>query len=105
MVRVGADRRINTWRLGKIGRGISRSQDSNERDASKPGLNQDPAVTATPDMPLKRHLPRHLPHLTCVMIEQQFWLPNFSSPSEEVGKDVSSFSRSFAGLGSPALQF
>jgi hypothetical protein len=61
VVRIVADRRMNTRRLEEIGRDISRSQDRKECDASKPGLNPDPSVTPTPDMPLKRHLP----HLTC----------------------------------------
>jgi hypothetical protein len=48
---------MHALRLVEIGRGISRSQNSKERDPSKPGLNPDPAVTLNPEMPLQRHVP------------------------------------------------
>ena len=57
MVRIVADRRMNTRRLEEIGRDISRSQDRKECDANKSGLNRELAVNPTPAMPLKPHLP------------------------------------------------
>jgi hypothetical protein len=64
---------MTTWRLREIGRDISRSQDSQECDASKHGSNPDSSVNPTPEMPLKRHLLT----LHVVMSVWQFWLSAF----------------------------
>ncbi len=56
VVSAGAERRMNTRRLGEIGSDISRSQDRKKRNRSKHGSNPDTSLTPTPEMLLKRHL-------------------------------------------------
>ncbi len=56
VVSAGAERRMNTRRLGEIGSDISRSQDRKKRNRSKQGSNPDTSPTAAPEMLLKRPL-------------------------------------------------
>jgi hypothetical protein len=72
VVRIGADRGVNTRCVRELRWGVPRSQDGKERDGSKHGSNPYRSVTTAPEMPIKRHLP----HLTTMMIVQRFWLPN-----------------------------